>query len=139
MRMKLPTDDMLRGFGTAIASKCHCCPDPESESVGHILSSGRAAKEVWLHFQVVCEITFDEGVLSSHLFAWGDQSDSMASAFIVSSIIWVLWKNRNRYRYERTSMSALLLVKEAMRQFAKAWRSRPGQPGLRLGSRILEL
>ncbi|XP_071906033.1 uncharacterized protein [Coffea arabica] len=99
----LPLDDMLRGRGISLASKCNCC-GVAAESSQHIFVQGRLASTVWRHFFLACGIPWRSfSCVSSLLVVWIQSSGTgrldHIRCVIPVVVLWFLWRSRNDARF----------------------------------------
>ncbi|KAJ6824262.1 uncharacterized protein M6B38_103105 [Iris pallida] len=116
---RLPTDDILQKIGFHLASRCHCCQVGHRENLQHIFFHGDLALTVWSALRGFFKARMHSDFLV-FLQRWWRGQDSHHRRSLAGAIIWVLWKNRNRHRYEGRDAGSDFLVREVKRQFRKS-------------------
>ncbi|XP_071940464.1 uncharacterized protein [Coffea arabica] len=96
---RLPLDDVVRGLGVQVASKCFCCTAAAGETLEHVFSTGQITTAAWAYFQNICGIVHSGSGTRSHLLAWWLSSPASGRLrflydIVPSFICWNIWKAR---------------------------------------------
>lgn len=120
----LPTDLSIK---VPLSSRCSCCTNGQLEDNEHLLLRSDLAKAVWQHFASIFEMRSPGNLnVSAYLLELvdGRKESSIEGLFFTLSpimILWEIWKERNRRRYEEVYRVDNLRQSEAIIIRDKYW------------------
>jgi len=117
----VPTDDRVQGCNIPLTSKCCCCASPKTETLEHLFFEGDLANRVWSFFIQACDVAW----FRIHTFKFvvkfwyrqaskGSQKGLLLSA-IPLFVVWEVWLERNRKKFENCLGSAFNIIFEVRR------------------------
>ncbi|KAK6788058.1 hypothetical protein RDI58_016583 [Solanum bulbocastanum] len=107
-KFKIPVDDRLRRWGLEGPSRYWCCDKPDQETRFHVFLKSNFANRTWSYFCSFAGLNITGLQLREVIMLWwGANIKPHQKSFyraMPSSIIWELWKKRNKKKHkERTS------------------------------------
>lgn len=97
----LPTEDNFQKVNVSLASKCHCCLQPVSESLAHVVLDSDIAVFLWGDLNTTVRIMGKNSV-QQLMIAWLVFSESTSCFLFLKKVIctvahYMIWSHRIRY------------------------------------------
>ncbi|XP_019256398.1 PREDICTED: uncharacterized protein LOC109234797 [Nicotiana attenuata] len=100
---KFPTDDIWRGGGYMVVSKCWCCLPPKENSFQHLFLTSDTAKKVWSTFSQAAGLVVNMVQVHQVIKEWWNAKycPKLKPLFQAAPavILWEIWKRRNTIKH----------------------------------------
>lgn len=113
-KKRIPTDDILRGMGIPIVSKCPCCDVATVENLNHLFLISPLAQMLWRHFVTCARFSLQGEQLIATIQDWWGFTESLRGKAILNAnpaiVVWELWKRRNFIKHGKEVSFWKLLI-----------------------------